>query len=289
MSPLPPNDRAPADEKAGRFHGAEIATPVAMVVAHPGHELLAFGWLAAFRPSLFVVTDGSGRSSDPRIEATGGLLRDGLGTPGSVFGRWTDRDLYEALYEGRFGPFLELRDELVESWCNQGYRTVICDAYEGRILMHDVVQIIVSAAVAACRGRNLEIDHFELPIYLGSGDDRPGNPAEAAAFAASDAILQKKIEAARGYESAVVRHEVEEFLRLRSAEAFRVETLFHSIHRTADDLAGGPQPAWEIHGEQLMQQGIYDHVIRLGDHLVPLARALDRPSKASGATRVVGR
>ena len=280
MSPSSSRNQPHTDDRTGRVCGADIVPPVVLVVAHPGHELLAFGWLATLRPSVFVVTDGSGRDSEPRIEASASLLSGGLGTKASVFGRWTDRELYEALFEGRFDSFFELHDELVEIWCSQDVRTVICDAYEGHILMHDVVQIVVSAAVVACRKRGFEIDLLESPIYLGPGDERPGNPQEATAFAASDETLNQKIEAARAYGSAVVRHEVEELLRLRSEEGFRVETLYHSILRTPSELEKQPKPVWESHGERLMQQGIYDRVIRLREHVVPLARALEVGSRA---------
>jgi hypothetical protein len=35
-----------ADGSIGSVDGADLGTPVSLVVAHPGHELLAFGWLA---------------------------------------------------------------------------------------------------------------------------------------------------------------------------------------------------------------------------------------------------
>ncbi len=280
MSPADNPYETVAEEASCR----NLRTPVSLVVAHPGHELLAYGWLTRVRPLVFVVTDGSGRDSAPRIEASARLLAGGLGRRASVFGRWTDRELYDALAEGRFEPFLALRDELVEGWFADRIRTAICDAYEGRILMHDVVQITASAAVAAAVQRGAAIDLLELPIYLGPQDARPGSPPPAVAFATPDEVLEQKIQAARAYESAVVRQEVESFLGARTAEGFRVETLFHSIPRTPDELEREPQPAWEAHGERLMREGVYDRVIRLREHVAPLARALAVPSRvASGS------
>jgi hypothetical protein len=280
---------SPAEDRTqtgtGDISGAELRTPVSLVVAHPGHELLALGWLTRVRPLVFVVTDGSGRDADPRIGASAKLLAGGLGTRASIFGRWTDRELYDALYEGRFQPFLALRDELVEAWCGQKIRTVICDAYERRILMHDVVQITASAAVAAAAQRGVAIDLLELPIYLGPLDARPGNPPLAASLAITNEILAKKIEAAQAYESAVVRHEVEEFLRQRTAEGFRVESLLRSMPRTPDEWDKEPKPEWEAHGERLLTEGVYDRVIRLRDHLVPLARALGSPADVASESR----
>jgi len=276
---------SPAKDGTEEVAGETLRSPVSLVVAHPGHELLAFGWLTRVKPLVFVVTDGSGRDSGPRIDASARLLAGGLGRRASVFGRWTDRELYNALYEGRPGPFLTLRDELVEAWCAENTQTVICDASERRILMHDVVQITASAAVAASRDRGVEIELLELPIYLGPTDARPGNPPSATSLTMADHVLAQKIEAARAYESTAVRHEVEEFLLARSAEGFRVETLLKSTPRTPDELEREPQPAWEAHGERLVREGVYDRVIRLREHLVPMARALEIPSRAASETR----
>ena len=266
---------APSLDPDVRVSGAEPTSPVALVVAHPGHELFAFGWLLRLRPEVFVVTDGSGRDAAPRIEATGRLLETGLGTRASVFGRWTDRDLYEALVEGSFEPFLGLRDELVEAWCREGTRTVICDAYERCYLMHDVVQVIVSSAVAETQRRGREIVWLEMPIYLGPRDERPGNPVPAASLTLTDELLERKIDAARTYDSAVVRDEAEVFLRERGAEGFRTEQLLQAIHRSPSGFREEPKPSWETHGEQIQEQGVYDRVIRLHQHFVPLASALD--------------
>jgi len=270
---------AAADDSIGCADGTDLGTPASLVVAHPGHELLAFGWLARLRPAVFVVTDGSGRDADARIAASAKFLEGELRSRGSVFGRWTDRELYDALFEGRFKSFIELRDELADEWYMDGVQTVICDAYERRILMHDIVQLTVSAAVDAARKRGAAIELVELPIHLGPLDDRPGDSSPAVSLTLSDEALRRKIAAARAYESKVLQEEVVEFLRVRSEEGFRSEVLFRSIRRTADDLEKEPQPAWEAHGEQLVQQGIYDRVIRLREHIVPVARALARMSR----------
>lgn len=254
--------------------GADLRPPVSLVVAHPGHELLAYGWLLELSPSVHIVSDGSGRDSDARIEASAHLLRNDLGIPGSVFGRWTDLELYEALFAGRFGAFLTLRDELVDAWCAEGVQTVICDAYERKILMHDVVQLVASAAVETAEKRGLGMELLELPNHIAADEERPGAPHRLAALNLSDKLLKKKIEAARGYQSEVIQHEVEEFLRLRGEESFRQEVLFRAHRKSIDDLENEPRPAWEDHGEFLMQQGVYDHVIRLREHVIPLVEAL---------------
>jgi hypothetical protein len=262
-------------EHAGTVDGTGLRAPVSLVVAHPGHELLAFAWLERLRPAVFIVTDGSGRDAEPRIAASKRLLEGGLGVPGSVFGRWSDRQLYDALFEGRFEVILALRDELTGRWLESGVRTVICDAYERRILMHDVVHLTVAASVERARSAGAEVDLLELPIYFGADEARPGDPAPAAVLIASDATLARKIAAARAYGSPVVRREVDEFLRGRGEEGFRAEVLLRPPRRPPEVLEAEPPPEWEAHGERLVREGVYHRVIRFREHLVPLARALD--------------
>ena len=66
MSAAGPRIPPPVGREGTHDVKAELETPVALVVAHPGHELLAYGWLSRYRPSVFVVTDGSGRDGQAR-------------------------------------------------------------------------------------------------------------------------------------------------------------------------------------------------------------------------------
>jgi len=101
----------------------------------------------------------------------------------------------------------------------------------------------------------------------------------------TDELLEQKIRVARAYESTMVRHEVEEFLSERGAEGFRVETLLYSIPRTPGEMEMEPKPEWEVHGERLVREGVYDRVIRLREHLVPLVRALEVPYREASGSR----
>lgn len=259
-----------------------LRRPVSMVVAHPGHELLAYGWLLELAPRVDIVTDGSGRNANPRIEASADLLRSGLGTPGSIFGRWADLELYDALSAGRFEPFIELRDALAERWCQDGVRTVLCDGFELEVLMHDVVQVVADAAVAAAGERGVEIDLLEIPNHLGPDEPRPGDPVSVAGLVLSEQGLRHKISVARSYPSRVIQQEVEAFLGHRGERDFSTEKLFRAVHWTPDKLRNQPQPAWEKHGERLRAQGIYDQVIRLSEHFVRLVQALAPVGIAGG-------
>src|SRR5262245_36394298 len=85
---------------------------VALVIAHPGHELRVHGWLEQVRPRVFILTDGSGSSGQPRLRSTRRILKQAGAVRGEVFGRFTDRDLYEALRHGDREPFTAVVTEL---------------------------------------------------------------------------------------------------------------------------------------------------------------------------------
>jgi len=87
----------------------------ALLVAHPGHELLLHGWLRAARPRVCVLTDGSGRDGDSRLDATTRVLERADASSGPLYGRYPDRVIYEALLDGDTSFFVGLAQELAKS------------------------------------------------------------------------------------------------------------------------------------------------------------------------------
>src|SRR5436190_4519164 len=110
----------------------------ALLVAHPGHEIHVHGWLEKTRPVVYVLTDGSGRSGHARLASTTQLLARSGARPGAIYGRLTDRALYNAVLRRDIALFrnlaAELADEMVRERCDVG----LGDAAEGEILAPDV-------------------------------------------------------------------------------------------------------------------------------------------------------
>src|ERR1051326_4543446 len=80
----------------------------ALMIGHPGHELRMHGWLESVRPIVFILTDGSGRTGQSRLDSTTQILARAGATPGSIYGRLTDLALYTALLEQDFDLFIGL-------------------------------------------------------------------------------------------------------------------------------------------------------------------------------------
>ncbi len=88
----------------------------ALVVAHPSHELRVHGWLQMARPLVFILTDGSGREGQPRLPSTTKVLDDLGASQGSIYGRSTDLQIYDAFLKNEFDVFIGPAEELVDEF-----------------------------------------------------------------------------------------------------------------------------------------------------------------------------
>jgi hypothetical protein len=231
-----------------------------LLVAHPGHELLLYGWLRRTRPVVHVLTDGSGHSSVSRVPATADLLREIGARPGSIFGRLSDREAYALIREQNVELVLSMANELAEELAERRTMTVVCDAAEGYNPVHDLCRLIAGAAIAAA-GTETKLyeyavvgrpDTFETCVEL---DERT--------FAA-------KMDAAGRFAHAI--SDVSELQSRHGGDAFRTESFRLVTDWTA--LHSSERPDYERYGEERVASHRYEHVIRRGEHMIPLRDAL---------------
>lgn len=265
--------------------------PSALVVAHPGHQVRLHGWLEVARPHVFVLTDGSGHSGRPRLDATSRYLA-GLGLrPGRVYGQHTDREMYRRLLDHDLGFFVGLADGLAEALSALRVRFVAGDAAEGYNSIHDVCRLVTDAAVEMLRRREgVEAASFDYPV-INPPDDCPEELlGESVWLRLDEETFSRKLRAARDYYPELLEEvraslvgggdgPMRDYLSLTGAgarggiEAFRVECL-----RPVRAGRGGDseKPFYELHGERQVRAGLYDHVIRYREHIAPVAERLRR-------------
>lgn len=253
------------------------------MVAHPGHELKVHGWLEAVRPIVFVLTDGSGRSNQPRLGSTTAVLARVNAKAGSVYGYFTDRAAYAAILNHDFDRFIGLAAKLSQAFVREQIDLVAGDAIEGYNPMHDVCRLVIDAAVAAVRqtdGRNIANLSFSLVDQPHVSLEPPH--ANELCLELDDSALAQKITAAQGYRE--LAGEVSEALANGEINAFRVERM-RVVDAEADArfLSEKP-PFYEQYGERQVAAGHYQQVLRYHEHISPLAEALTVWSKA-GQTR----
>src|SRR5215472_7452132 len=68
-----------------------------LIVSHPGHELRVHHWLETSKPIVLVLTDGSGSVNGSRLASTTAVLVNAGARAGTIYGRFSDRELYAAL------------------------------------------------------------------------------------------------------------------------------------------------------------------------------------------------
>ncbi len=244
---------------------------IALVIAHPGHELRVHGWLERNRPQAFVLTDGSGHAGHPRLASTAEVLRRAGARPGSVFGRFSDRSLYRAILDRDLGTLTEVARELADAFVEDGVEQVAGDAVEGFNPGHDLCRVLTDAAVAMARrrlGRPVASHDFLL-------DGRPGDGAETAGafrLELDDEALGRKMAAALAYPE--MKQEVERNLAEHGEAAFRIECFRPADPDAGLELLVDDPPYYERYGELQVAAGYYERVLRFREHFLPVALAL---------------
>ena len=269
----------------------------ALVIAHPGHELRVHGWLEAARPSVCVLTDGSGRTGRARLDSTTKVLDAAGARRGPVYGPFRDAELYAAVLDREHSPFIRLVEELASTFVRERVGFVAGDAEEGYNPSHDICRLLVNAAVRLVnRTTDARISNYDFTLVGAPGHCPEHLREDSIRLELDEAAFARKLSAAHNYPE--LRAEVEaalsgvgsvgfrehpdlarrtgqEFKGAR-AEDFRVEWL-----RPVSGGGGPPprdereRPFYEAYGERQVQAGHYKRVLRYREHVLPLAAALD--------------
>jgi hypothetical protein len=268
----------------------------ALVTAHPGHELCVYGWLESTHPTVFILTDGSGRSGKSRINSTTRVLAQVGASAGAIYGRFTDATIYRAILESDFDLFVSLAEELAEIFAREQFAYVAADAMEGYNPIHDACRLVVNAAVELANGeRNQMLANFDFALIGRQGSCITARDKDCLRIQLDDNALARKLTAMRAYPELAsevkagldgalpeslralgeISKELKAFVSGLGPEAFRDECL-RPIYRAMTSSRVQSTPFYEEYGEQLVALGSYDQVIRYRKHLLPVAEELQR-------------
>lgn len=247
--------------------------PAALIVAHPGHELRIHHWLELARPSVFILTDGSGSVGRSRVPSTLRVLEAAGARCGQVRGRFTDAELYDLLLEGSCRPLLEVAGVIADAIVGEGIDYVVHDAVEGYNPAHDLCWHLAAAAVALAThksGRPIARYDFLLTGRPDACPDVPGG--DAIRVSLHEAALARKLAAAAAYPE--LKGELDAALERFGPAAFASEVL-RPAPAVEDHLVDdGGVPFYERHGESRQASGRYREVVRRREHVLPLAASL---------------
>jgi hypothetical protein len=248
----------------------------AVVVAHPGHELVVHRWMELHRPLYFCLTEGSGGAGSARIGSTDRLLQRIGATRGPIHGRFSDKEAYRLLLDGRADVFVALVHELAESLEGADVTCVAGDAMEGFNPVHDVCRALIDAAVALIatrRGRVLR--NYEFSLH--EGFTAKVSDAGALMIDLDPQALDRKVAAAREYPE--MRGEVEAALARVGFSAFASECLRPSSRHLKMAEFAVTAPWYEEYGERRVAEGRYGEVIRYRQHVLPVLSALETAAR----------
>jgi hypothetical protein len=253
---------------------ADFGAPIrpALVIGHPGHELLVFGWVAATRPRVYVLTDGSGSTGESRADASRQLLCPLNAKLGEVFAQTSDPEFYGAIREGRIPFFVDILDRLVDSFLTHDVGFVLSDAVEGYNPTHDLCGTIAGTAAAIVGGMNgTPLPHFEFSLVEWLGDERHRRGDSCAHLQLGEQLLEKKLGAAQDYRG--LDSEISGALAQHGRDYFAVECLREARSMSRFERS---KPYYEIVGERRIAQGKFSSVIRYKEHVRPIMEALSR-------------
>jgi hypothetical protein len=248
------------------------ASPI-LIAAHPGHELLLFHWMERVRPTVFVLTDGSGGGGASRLPHSRACLATAGARAGAVFGPMPDHAWYAALAVGDAGPF-EAAVEGVLGALSGPPPLIVADPAEGYNPMHDLTAAVAGAVRRRLAGRG------PAPVLATYPLTRPaaGRLIEAAPLSPAARARKRAAIAAYG----PLRGEAAALLAERP-DSLSVEMLVE-----APDLTAWPGPMvlppdYERLGRLRVAEGRYASPLTYADHVAPVARRLERISAAEMA------
>jgi hypothetical protein len=246
----------------------------ALVVAHPGHELRVHGWMELAHPVVCVLTDGSGHSTESRLESTTKLLAQSSARPASIYGRFKDVEIYAAILDSNAALFIELAEELGEAFVREGVEYVVGDAIEGYNPIHDLCRSVINAAVElASRGKTNRIANFDF-LVVGLPDLSSDVFRRRDVWLRLDEVaLARKLQAAKSYSE--LRDDVGKMIDEAGSASFQFEALRPVISPVRTDGLIKEAPFYERYGEKQVAQGFYRRVIRYREHILPLIDALE--------------
>jgi len=80
---------------------------IALIMSHPGHELRLYRFLEIYQPRVYVFTDGSGWTDQSRLPSTEKILKEAKCEKGNVFGRFSDKEIYELILAKKWSPSIK--------------------------------------------------------------------------------------------------------------------------------------------------------------------------------------
>ena len=229
--------------------------------AHPGHELRLFGWMERHKPTVFLMTDGSGGGASRTNHSLQSIQRAGA-RPGGIFGLAPDREWYVAILSADLTMFDTMIGAIVDTAIADGASLIVSDAVDGYNPMHDLCEVVAAAATLRLKRQDYDVSHLVSRAVAGGDDEDIVSETRLDC----NTLLRKQA-AVAAY--APIAEEVQNLLAedpdALSREQLRRPTFAWRAHWS---------PSWEKIGASRVAASKYARRIEYERHVRPLALAL---------------
>ena len=232
-----------------------------LVVGHPGHELCVHHWLEVARPSIFVLTDGSGAVGSSRLGDTRSCATAAGAAIGASLTPRPDRDWYRSLLENDRSLAVAAARAILHEARVQEPQLIVSDARDGYNPMHDMACGLAGAVCERLRREGRRVEHLVFQVE-GSDPER----AAMRSLQLDEAALARKIAAARAYRP------LGEAVAARLADPGFDPTRECLFDPTAEPEAW--QPMYEVIGRERVAAGRYPRAIEYARDVRPALLAL---------------
>ncbi|HEX7153543.1 MAG TPA: hypothetical protein VF618_18795 [Thermoanaerobaculia bacterium] len=274
---------------------APLGARCAVLLAHPGHELVIHELVARSRPLVAILTDGSGSTGISRIDSTTRILDAAQARPSAFYGSFTDAQCYAALLAHDADFFIGIAEQVADMLVASRIETVAGDASEGWNPIHDIWRSVVDTAVQLAAHRlGRAIRNFEFPLFTAHAAAAATCSGEAIVVQLDQAAYERKIASSEAYQelhaevaaaikgttssivaSPALSAELDRRLGGLNGESYRVE-LLRPVRAMAASARSSEPRVYELYGEMMVAAGRYREAIRHDRHLAPIEAVLRR-------------
>ncbi len=232
-----------------------------LIIAHPGHELHLFHWMELYRPTVFVLTDGSGSGLASRMEYTRRTLERAGAKAGAVFGQVSDKDWYSSIINRDSRLLISAAEQIFRTASLEVPSLIVTDPVEGYNPMHDLCAGVAAAVQTMFAGR---CGQPELGTYALTRAVTNGRSLERVYL--DDQAQYRKQQAITAYEP--LSGEAATILAQRPADlGEEVVTLGVTLKSWPGELEMPPE--YEKTGRERVRDRRYANAIAYAEHIKP--------------------
>ena len=242
-----------------------------LVLGHPGHELRVWQWLCQEKPTVCILTDGSGATGQSRLAVTDRTFERAGTKFATHFSGVSDAQIYKAVLEQDLDFFVKVAIQIRDLLLTEPFDVVVGDGSEGYNPTHDICRLLINAAVVSAAHQGRHVLNYAFPLMGHPKGQRQS--AYDILLELTDEQLQQKIELIEAYGAeagGMLMAEIADTFDKFGQQAFKQERLFLTTLPQPEPQPAIEKPFYEHHGEQRVAEGVYRYVIRYNEHIHPI-------------------